>query len=1370
MRYPESIQCKCSARANPLLILVVLFGIAIIAGFLILIMESEGPATDGVSPDYAKGGAGRTPVDSIAEESIESDSQQEGAREQLMPGEGRTRIPGEKGFETLKGLVINESGAAVAGVQVKAVRIGSPDGPMGQGAFRIFKTTSAADGTFGLASMPIGTYSLAAVQGGLAGNARAFVANRRSHPTGVSRSCEIVLKPSGTIDGRVLGPDGAPIQSAVVEPGAMQAAFSMTDGEGRFVLEDLVQGVYAVAANADGFASKTIEDVVTGESGLEILLGLEGRISGKVFFEGRPRPGIRIIARGKGAFNRRTWEAVSGKDGGYVLGSLAEGRYTVGVVSTEFAAPAITRIVVDEGEHLENIDFILERPGGLEGVVKDAESGQLIEGAWVRAVPANKALSRFSITGASRTFLLEFEQTNVQTDRKGVFQFTSLAPASYILVVMGAGEYMPTPWKGGRLVEAVSGDSKIGMEILLSRGQALKVKVRGESGERLRGAMLFLMDAAPWDVSDPLSRMAELLPLAEELGDGDYRFRGLKPGELRLRVSRRGWISATKTVAVVEGEDPADLEVVLSPTFAVTGRVVNPGRKGIAGAGVRFTDDRQAATDEAGNFRISDMGPERNWVQVYAEGFMSLNTRVDLKRGMDSLELTLKPVGTHYLAGVVKNDLGEPMAGVKLNLHQTIDDHRLHKICTSGDQGTFYMDGLQKAKTSLYVTTNQGYPRAQPAELVVDRDDVELIVDRFARVKGRVVNPEGKPVEKFTAAFLSQYRLDARSGSEFHDGVFDMVQTPPGRVKIQVTTPDGREGTSDRLEVKPGEVLEGVTITLQKLCSLSGTVRGGTTLQPVSRATVVTDKESEEGRSSWYAFNVRKSRTTTDDNGFFTVENLKPGLATVRVTHPNYLEAVKGRVKLVQGEVTGGLDILLEKGGSITGRVFLDGGPLAGIKVEARDEQHKEKTAITGQDGAFRIDHLAPGEYTVSADHEDEWQSRRRIWKSIRLGKGETLYCELVLIQGGTIAGTTYLFGQPKEDIYVHASFRGPWGDKSEARYSGSARSLEDGTYRITGLPPGRYTLRADCYSKEQNFDARQEVEVKHGTVRLDLFFGATGSGEISGHAYRNGAGVPFASVYCSGDGVRQNERTDENGFYRFTGLPAGRIFLSAYLRSFGPGGSTSKSKTITLEEGASVQEDFHFSIGSGTLFGEVLCNGEPVEMAFLHVSRDTKTAEDRISMNVDARDGSFRVEGLSPGRYFINLNSPMYIREIVEVENNKETRVEFKYETGDAAIMGTVNRPEDTKTFGYTMVYLFKPGTCPWQEGKPFKVPGYSEGMIAFSGIEEGGAFSKEGLPAHTFDVVAARHKDGVVVRLDMKRVALQDGEVTEVALNVGE
>jgi hypothetical protein len=112
-------------------------------------------------------------------------------------------------------------------------------------------------------------------------------------------------------------------------------------------------------------------------------------------------------------------------------------------------------------------------------------------------------------------------------------------------------------------------------------------------------------------------------------------------------------------------------------------------------------------------------------------------------------------------------------------------------------------------------------------------------------------------------------------------------------------------------------------------------------------------------------------------------------------------------------------------------------------------------------DGCFRASDVAPGRYRVSATREDFTAPRADPLITVEAGQSPNPL-ELRLVPAGTISGVlTDSDGDPvswvRVEVLSYAYSRG----KRELVTRGYGRSDDRGLYRIAGLAPGRYYLRA---------------------------------------------------------------------------------------------------------------------------------------------------------------------------------------------------------------------------------------------------------------------------------------------------------------------
>lgn len=122
------------------------------------------------------------------------------------------------------------------------------------------------------------------------------------------------------------------------------------------------------------------------------------------------------------------------------------------------------------------------------------------------------------------------------------------------------------------------------------------------------------------------------------------------------------------------------------------------------------------------------------------------------------------------------------------------------------------------------------------------------------------------------------------------------------------------------------------------------------------------------------------------------------------------------------------------------------------------------QTTSTDFNGAFSFSALLPGDYRVIVTHQNYPQDRGGVNKSVRVSAGETASrLTLELVPGGAISGRIVdEDGDPLIGCFVqpHPAKNVNQGVSMVMR---TPAAREDGTYRIYGIPPGKYLITAQC-------------------------------------------------------------------------------------------------------------------------------------------------------------------------------------------------------------------------------------------------------------------------------------------------------------------
>ncbi len=182
----------------------------------------------------------------------------------------------------------------------------------------------------------------------------------------------------GTIYGIVSSPSGQLRDATVSLPSPLGYSVNVSNSDGTYTLEGVPSGAYTATADALGFDPVTKN--VTVLAGKNARLDFEiysqtGWISGYVLSlaNGLPLNETNVsVTVGTG-----TITVTNGQDGGYYVGNLPEGTYSISAEKEGFFTGTLTGVVVERGNGTINLNFSLEEmPTLIYGTVK---SGALLQ-------------------------------------------------------------------------------------------------------------------------------------------------------------------------------------------------------------------------------------------------------------------------------------------------------------------------------------------------------------------------------------------------------------------------------------------------------------------------------------------------------------------------------------------------------------------------------------------------------------------------------------------------------------------------------------------------------------------------------------------------------------------------------------------------------------------------------------------------------------------------------------------------------------------------------------------------------------------------------------------------------------------------------
>ena len=395
------------------------------------------------------------------------------------------------------------------------------------------------------------------------------------------------------------------------------------------------------------------------------------------------------------------------------------------------------------------------------------------------------------------------------------------------------------------------------------------------------------------------------------------------------------------------------------------------------------------------------------------------------------------------------------------------------------------------------------------------RTDIKLQLTPFGSVSGRVVGPDGEPVEwVHVSAEGANGEVGLNCSTDDH-GVYRIGGLRPGRYRIkaapQMTTlpPETRsDGTSEshflatyhpnsaaakgaaRISVQAGSELTGIDIHLAQgpVVRVSGTVRD----LPDSCKPLV------EFRSGKTFFAVPRAKP----DGTFSIWRIDPAAYTVAASC-----SIGGKLwRSAQLEIEAGtadvdhVDLRLLPPGDVAGRVQYDGNEVPPARrhlvLEDLDQRASVPLADIISDDTFKLESVAAGRYRIRVTPGPVYV------KSVRIGPTTTEGSILDIRNGASGAAVTMVLSGALGSVAGSVTNdKGPAAgarvvlipEDTDTGLNGTiTAATPSGAYSFDGVRPGRYKLVAlapgDSRNLEELDDRVEHIEVNaHDQLLQDL-------------------------------------------------------------------------------------------------------------------------------------------------------------------------------------------------------------------------------------------------------------------------------------------
>jgi len=469
---------------------------------------------------------------------------------------------------------------------------------------------------------------------------------------------------------------------------------------------------------------------------------------------------------------------------------------------------------------------------------------------------------------------------------------------------------------------------------------------------------------------------------------------------------------------------------------------------------------------------------------------------------------------------VVSTESGEPLRHARVELNGA--ELRTTRAVPSDLDGRFEFKGVPPGRFSLraskngYVTLGYGQRRSFQSGKRIDLADgqvfenASIALPRGAVISGRVLNDVGEPVSgvrvgAYRLRYLNGRRETAPAGQPAQTddlGQYRVSGLPPGTyfvgtrggiagsgqvaeegVALTTTYHPATANIADSRPVTVRLAQELRNVDIEMIASRAASVTG-TVLDSRGRPAAGLAVTIRPAGDSFLAL-LNSAYGTSQPGGQFTVRNLMPGEYTLHavVRTPDSKDQETADVPLsIGGTDVDGLVVTSLPNCRIVGRVTFEGEskptfPPGSLRLSVSAPLSiQAPSAQIGPTWEFEIGNIEPGRVTLAFDAMPAgWAVKR-----IMLNERDVTESPLDLAGGGppanvviTLTDTpTSLSGVVRQEarttaaddytVVVFADDPSLWREGSKRVLA--ARPDQNGTYKLTGLPPGRYRAIAVEY------------------------------------------------------------------------------------------------------------------------------------------------------------------------------------------------------------------------------------------------------------------------------------------------------------------